>query len=66
MSKFKVYEAILHYPDGREASMPVRASTEEEAKELVLGLLLKEGTPDTYYNAWVRGGRQILCEEESE
>jgi len=63
ISKFKVYEAILHYPDGHEASMPVRASTMEKAKELILGLLLKEGTPDTYYNAWVRSGRQIVEEE---
>ena len=64
MSKFKIYEAVLHYPNGRKMSMPVRTQTMEEAKELILGLLLKEGTPDSYYNAWVRGGRQI--KEESE
>ena len=64
MSKFKVYEAFLHYPDGCVMSMPVRAKTEEEAKELILKLLLKEGTPDIYYNAWVRGDRQIVCEDD--
>ena len=64
MSKFKVYEALLHYPDGRKMSMSVRTQTREEAKELILELLLKEGTPDSYYYAWVRGGRQI--KEESE
>ena len=63
MVKWQVYEAILFYED-HQASLPVRASSKAEAKQMIETLVTKEGTPDTYYNAWVRGGRRIVCEED--
>jgi len=63
MTKSKTYKAVLHTSESK-MSLLVQAKTEVGAKKKVFELLTKEGMPDTYYLAWVRGGRQIVEKED--